>query len=556
MEDVRIGVFVCDCGSNIAGFVDVPEVVEYAKTLPNVVFAKENLYSCSETGIKEIKDSIKEHSLSRVVVASCTPRTHEPTFRLACEESGLNQFHFEMVNIREQCSWVHMRSREDATDKAKDLVRIGVAKAALLDAQEFIIADVNKRALVIGGGIAGLTAAVAFSRRGFEVVLVEKEKELGGRLKDLNKLYPYGVDPSELIGKKIEEATSSPLIEIYTSSVIKSVRGYVGNYEVDVETGGQEIHISCGVIIVATGASVLEPNGLYNYNGENIITQLELEKRLAKGNIEAKNIVMIQCAGARNKERNYCSRTCCMTAIKNATLLKEKIPGAKVYVLYQDMQCYGLEGEALFRKAKEMGVIFINYDPENLPVVGKKSVKVYHRLMGRDMEIGYDLVVLSTPMIPGEDTDTFSKLLRVPRDENGFFLEAHVKLRPLDFATDGIYMCGSAHWPADTRESITQALGAVSRASIHLARGSVKVDPIVSALSDEDLCKGCGLCASLCPYGAIEIIDTPKGKKANMISVACKGCGVCGSTCYHRAIKMNHFTDEQVSAQIAAVMGK
>ncbi len=556
MEDVRIGVFVCDCGSNIAGFLDVPKVVEYAKTLPHVVFAKENLYSCSETGITEIKDSIKEHTLTRVVVASCTPRTHEPTFRLACEEAGVNPFYFEMVNIREQCSWVHMQSREDATNKAKDLVRIGVAKAALLDAQEFIIADVNRKALVIGGGIAGLTAAIALSRRGFEVVLVEKEKELGGRLNDLNRLYPYGVKASELIGGKIKEATSSSLIEIHTSSIIKNVRGYVGNYEVDIETGGQGVHVSCGIIIVATGASVLEPKALYNYNGRNIITQVELERRLQKGKIKADGIVMIQCVGARTEERNYCSRTCCMTAVKNASLLKEKMPDTRVFVLYQDMQCYGVEGEALFRKAKEMGVIFINYDPDNPPVVEEKSVKVYHQLMGREMEIEYDLVVLSTPMIPGEDTDALSKLLRVPRDENGFFLEAHVKLRPLDFATDGIYLCGSAHWPADTRESISQALGAVSRASIHLARGSVKVDPIVSTLEDEDLCKGCGLCAALCPYGAIEIIDTPKGKKAGMISVACKGCGVCGATCYHRAIKMNHFTNEQVSAQMAAVVGK
>ncbi|MFH1624210.1 MAG: CoB--CoM heterodisulfide reductase iron-sulfur subunit A family protein [Pseudomonadota bacterium] len=555
MEDVRIGVFVCDCGSNIAGFLSVSEVVEYAKTLPHVVFAKENLYSCSETGITEIKESVKEHNLTRVVVASCTPRTHEPTFRLACEEAGLNPFYFEMVNVREQCSWVHMQDKEEATRKARDLVRAGVAKAALLEAQDFIVAEVNRRALVIGGGIAGLSAAIALGRRGFEVVLLEKERGLGGRLRDLYLLYPSNIRASEVIGAKIKEAESNPLIEIHTSSVIKSVKGYMGNYEVDVETDSQDIHVNCGIIIVATGASVLEPWGLYNYNGRDVITQLELEKRLQRGDVKADSIVMIQCAGARTEERSYCSKICCMTALKNASLLKESMPDTKISVLYQDMQCYGVEGEALFRKAKELGVRFINYDPDNPPAVGEGTVTVYHRLMGREMKIGYDLLVLSTPMVAAEDAKTLSKLLRVPTDENGFFLEAHVKLRPLDFATDGIYLCGSAHWPADIRESISQALGAVSRASIHLARGFVKVDPIVSTLADEDMCKGCGLCAALCPYGAIEIVSTPEGKKAKMISVACKGCGVCGATCYHRAIKMNHFSNEQVSAQIAALVG-
>lgn len=555
MEEARIGVFVCDCGSNIAGFLDVPEVVEYAKTLPHVVFAKENQYSCSETGITEIKDSIKEHDLTRVVVASCTPRTHEPTFRSACEEAGLNPFYFEMVNIREHCSWVHMQDREKATDKAKDLVRIGVARAALLEAQESIVADVNTKALVIGGGIAGLTAAISLSGRGFKVVLVEKERELGGRLNDLGSLYPYNIRASEVVGEKIEEAKSSPHIEIHTSSVIKSVKGYVGNYGVGIDADGREMSIDCGVIIVATGASVLEPWGIYNYNGKDVITQLELEKRLQGEEVEADSIVMIQCVGARTAERNYCSRTCCMTAIKNASLIKERNPDTRIFVLYEDIQCYGLEGEALLRKAKEGGVRFINYAPDRPPVVGEGNVKVYHQSMGREVEIGCDLVVLSTPMIAREDTGALSKLLRVPTDENGFFLEAHVKLRPLDFATDGIYLSGSAHWPADTRESISQAFGAAARASVHLSRGFIKVDPIVSTLPDEDLCVGCGLCAALCPYGAIEIVETPKGKKARMISVACKGCGVCGSTCYHRAIKMNHFSNEQVSAQIAAVVG-
>lgn len=553
MEEVRIGVFVCDCGSNIAGFLDVPEIVAYAMTLPNVVFAKENLYSCSETGITEIKNGIKENNLTRLIVASCTPRTHEPTFRSACVEAGLNPFYFEMVNIREHCSWVHMQEREKATDKAKDLVRIGVAKAALLEAQESIVANVNKRALVIGGGVAGLTAAVSFSRRGFEVVLIEKEKRLGGRLNDLYMLYPYNIKASDIIEQKISDATSSPLINIHTSGVIKSVKGYVGNYEVVVDVEGKCLNIGCGVIVVATGACILEPWGLYNYDGKKIITQLELEHRLKQADLGVDNILMVQCVGARNEERHYCSKICCMTAIKNAILIKEANPKTGIFILYQDIQCYGIGGEGLLRKAKETEVRFVNYDPAKTPKVGDKSIKVYHQALGREVELQYDLIVLSTPMIAREDAKDLSRLLRVPMDENGFFLEAHVKLRPLDFANDGIYLCGSAHWPSDVRESISQAMGTVARASVHLTRGFVKVDPIVSVLADEDLCVGCGLCATLCPYGAIEIVETPKGKKASMISVACKGCGVCGSTCYHRAIKMNHFSNEQLNAQIAAL---
>jgi len=562
VEELRIGAFICRCGTNIGGFLDVPAIVEYAKTLPHVVFARENLFSCSETGTADIKNAIKEHRLNRVVVAACTPRTHEPTFRAACEEAGLNPFLFEFVNIREHCSWVHKSEGEKATQKAKDLVRMGVARAAALEPKQYIVAPVNPSALVIGGGISGLTACSSLADRGFKVILVEKEDELGGRLRDLYKLYPSNIDASEILKKKIKEVKEHPQVEVFVSSEIKSVKGYIGNYDVTLKkreqedtTPGAEYNRKVGVIIIATGTDSFIPEGLYNYDGKKIITQLELEKRLREEkDIHANNIIMILCVGSRIKERIYCSRICCMVAIKNAILFKEVNPASNVYILYRDLQSYGTHNEAYLRKAKEAGIRFINYSLDNPPSIDEERLRVYNNILGRELSIEYDLIVLTTPMVPRQEAKELSKMLKVPLDENDFFLEAHVKLRPVDFATDGIYVCGTAHWPASTEESIFQALGAASRASIHLTREQVKVEPIVSALEDEEACRGCGLCAYHCPYNAIEIIETEKGKKARMIEVACKGCGVCASTCYRRAIKMNHFTDEQIKTQINAYL--
>ena len=553
-KDIRIGVFVCDCGSNIAGYLDCPNIAEYAKKLPNVVYVKENLYTCSEAGINEIKNAIKGEKLNRVVVASCSPRTHEPLFRASCAEAGLNPYLFEMVNIRDQCSWVHMQERQEGNQKAMDLIRMGVAKAALLQPQEAIQSEMDPKALVIGGGISGMTSALALANRGYQVFLVEKAKELGGLLRNLHKLAPANVDAQELLATQSEVVKNHENIRLLTSTTIKEIQGYIGHYNVTVSTNGSEDNFGVGVIIIATGAKVFKPEGLYNYDGEGVITQLELEGLFRTNKFKADNVVMIQCVGARNEERKYCSRICCMTAIKNAIAVKEKNPKANVHILYRDIQAYGTENEALFQRSKQLGVRYIKYDQEKPPEVKKDVVKVYHQLLGRELDLPQDLVVLSTPLIAGEDNEELSKLLRVTLDANKFFLEAHVKLKPLDFATDGVYLCGNAHYPANIREAVSQALGAASRASIPLAKGMMTVEPIVSVLADEDACRGCGLCVALCPYGALEIVKTEKGRKVRVISVACKGCGVCAATCYQHALSINSYTDQQVEEQIRAFL--
>ena len=553
-EEMRIGVFVCDCGSNIAGYLDVKSLAEYAKTLPNVVFVKENLYTCSENGINEIKAAIKEQHLNRVVVASCTPRTHEPLFRGTCAEGGLNPYLFEMVNIRDQCSWVHMQERETGTNKARDLIRMGVAKAALLKPQEPIQSPMDPKAMVIGGGIAGMTAALAIANRGYEVTLVEKSADLGGLLLKLDKLAPSGADAAAIALKQADAVRRHPNIRLLTSTVIDEVKGYIGNFNVSTSTNGSNDQFPIGIIVVATGAQVFKPAGLYGYDGRKVITQLELEEVLKSKAFAAKNVVMIQCVGARNDERKYCSRICCMVAIKNAVEIKQSNPEAGVRILYRDIQAYGTENEALFQQAKELGVIFIKYDPARPPKVEEGKVIVYHDLLGREITLPQDLVVLSTPLVAGGDNETISQLLRVSLDGNKFFLEAHVKLKPLDFATDGIYLCGNAHYPATVREAVSQALGAASRASIPLSRRVMSVEPIVSTLVDEDACRGCGLCAALCPYGALEIVRGEKGRKVRVIPVACKGCGVCAATCYQHALSVNSYTDLQIGEQIKAFL--
>jgi heterodisulfide reductase subunit A len=556
-EELRIGVFVCRCGTNIAGFLDTENVAEYAKTLPNVVFTRENLFSCSEAGVTDIKNAITANKLNRVVVAACTPLTHEPTFRAACEDAGLNPYLFEFVNIREQCSWVHKTLRQEATQKAKDLIRMGVARASLLEPMESIVTDVIPSALVIGGGIAGLTAALALANRGFEVKLVERQEELGGMLRNLHQIYPYNLEAREFINSKIKEVEKNAEIEILTGHSLEELHGFIGNYQATVASSdGSAKELKIGVIIVATGASLLVPEGSFNYNGKDIIDQLQLEERLRDGAFEAQNVVMIKCVGARVKERLYCSRICCMTAIKDGILIKKKNPDANVHILYRDLMCYGVANEEMLRQAKELGVRFVNYSLARPPIVEEDKVKVHSDVLGRDLELESDLVVLVTPLIPREGATELSKLLKVPLDEYKFFLEAHVKLRPNDFATEGIYICGSAHWPVSTGEAIQQALGAASRASIHLTNKKVKVEPIVSMLFDEEACRGCGLCASLCPYAAIEMVETEKGIKAKMIEVACKGCGVCAASCYKQAIKMNHYSNEQLTAQIRVAFQK
>jgi len=552
LNEARVGVFVCHCGTNIGGFLNVPGLAKYALSLPNVVFAKDNQYTCSDAGLTEIKNAIAENKLNRVVVASCTPRTHEPLFRSTCKDAGLNPYLFHFVNIRDQCSWVHMQETERATEKAKALIRMGVARAVLLEPLEETEVEIYPCALVIGGGITGMTSAVSLANRGFEVKLIEKEDRLGGTLNSLHRLYPTHEEASKLVQVKMKEVERKPKIEVMTSSEVEEVEGFVGNYDVTVRQGEKERLFKAGVIIVATGADTLKPVGMYGYNGKTIVTQIELEQMLKEGTLNAHTIVMIQCVGSRDEKRAYCSKVCCLTALKNAMLIKEANPNAQVFVLYRDMVTQGTRYEDYYGNARETGITFIKYSPERQPAVENGSVRVYDELLGEELILPYDLVVLSTPTIAHPDSSDLAQKLKVPVDENGFFLEAHVKLRPVDFATDGIYVCGCAHWPANISESISQAYGAASRASIPLSVGHVKTEPLI-AVVDEYECSGCGLCELTCPFKAIRIEETEKGRKAKVIAASCKGCGACGAGCPEKAIIMRHFTDEQLLAQVIAL---
>ena len=529
-EEIRVGTFICHCGSNIGGVIDCKKLAEYAGTLPNVAHSEDNLYTCSEVGLTAIKNAIEEHNLNRVVVASCTPRTHEPLFRECISEAGLNQYLFNFVNIRDQCSWVHMKDPEGAYLKAMDLVRMGVAKAAKLEPLDMINIKINSVALVIGGGVSGINAALNLSGQGFKTYLVEKEENLGGRLNSLNKLFPYDLDASEFIEKMISKINNTQNIEVLTSTTVKNIDGFVGNFEVEVEQNGNARTLEAGAIIVAVGSSLLDPKGLFGYDGKKRITQYELEPKLKNKELTAKNIVMIQCAGSRNDKRPYCSSVCCMTALKNSVAIKEQNPDAQVTILFRDLYTPGTDYEEYYRRAREQGVIFINYNADKMPNVEENKVKVYNEYIGDEMEIPYDLLVLSTPLVSNADNKELAQMLKVPLESNGFFLEAHVKLRPSDFATDGIYICGSAKWPVDITESISQAYSAASRASTILSHSEIEVEGATSILPEynKNLCTGCEICVKVCPYHAI---IKNEDDEIEVIEALCKGCGLCAATC-------------------------
>ena len=569
-EKPRIGVFICHCGINIGGVVDVPKVVEYAKTLPDVAYAESNLYTCSSEGTSKITGKIKEHNLNRVVVASCTPRTHEPLFRATCEEAGLNKYLFEMANIREHCSWVHMKEAKKATQKAKAIVRMAVAKARLLKPQKETEVNVTPATLIVGAGISGIEAALCLAHQGFKVYLVEKEAEVGGMLQKLNKLYPTNEDASGFLDSAVKAVKANKNIDLHTSTIIQDVKGYIGNFDVTaLKDGKEKIVLNVGTIIVATGAEEFKPNGMYGYGKQkNVVTQLELEQLLKKGLPENVNkVVMIQCVGAMEEGggREYCSRICCATALKNASLIKELKADADVYVLYRQLQAYGREYENYFLRAQEKNVKFINYLPEKPPTVetgpdGKLIVKVYNTLVNKEIPINSDMVVLSTPLVQHKAGKELSPLLKVPLGADGFFLEAHIKLRPVDFATDGIYVCGTAHSPKAVDESIIQAYAAASSAAIPMAAGHVRSEAITADVN-EDLCRGCGRCKEVCEYNAItleeKVMEVEPFFRAPILiakvnDVVCKGCGSCAIACPTGALAMKHFTDKQILAEIEA----
>jgi heterodisulfide reductase subunit A len=554
-EVIRVGVFVCHCGSNIGGLIDCKALAEYAKTLPNVVFTEDNLYTCSENGLASIKNAIKEHNLNRVVVASCTPRTHESLFRECISGEGLNPYLFNFVNIRDQCTWVHMKHPKEAFEKAKDLIRMGAAKAVKLEPLDMIMIQINPSALVIGGGVTGMSAALSLSRQGFKTYLVEKEDKLGGRLNTLYKLFPYDLEASEFVEKIISNVNIAQNLEVLTSSRVINIDGFVGNYEVEVDQNGNIINLKVGAIIVAVGSSTLTPEGMFGYDGIKRITQYELETKLKNNDLRAKEIVMIQCVGSRNDERPYCSSICCMTAIKNALIIKEKFPYANITILFRDLYTPGTEYEEYYRRARETGLLFIKYDLDRIPVVEENQIRVYNEYIGEEMILPYDLLVLSSPLIANKDNKELAQLLKVPLESNKFFLEAHVKLRPSDFATDGVFIGGSAKWPVDITEAITQGYAAASRASTILSHETIKVEGATSSLPEynKNLCTGCEVCIKVCPYHAIRKTEEDE---IEIIEALCKGCGVCGATCTNQAIVIKHFTDPQILSEIFVFGGK
>jgi len=552
-EEPRIGVFVCNCGTNIGGFADVPAVAEYARTLPHVVRVEENLFTCSQDTQDRMAELIQEHNLNRIVVAACTPRTHEPLFQETVRNAGLNAYLFEMANIRNQCTWVHSGSKEEATEKSKDLVRMAVARASLLEPIPELSVDVHKSALVVGGGAAGMTAALSIAAQGYEAAIVERSAALGGAARDIDTTW-RGMEVKPYLEKLVEEVERHPLIRVFKEAEIVGASGFVGNFETDVSVGGAMETIRHGAVILATGGRAADTEEYFYGKNPRVSRWHDLEKNFDTYK-DAKNVVFIQCVGSRDEKRPYCSRICCTTSVAQAVHLKERNPDINVYILYRDMRTFG-EREELYRKAREKGVLFIRYELERKPRVTEKEegfeILVFDPILQREISLKADLINLATAIEPA-DNDKIAALYKVPLNEEKFFMEAHAKLRPVDFASDGAFLCGLAHYPKPLDESIAQAMAAAGRAATVLSKATIAVSPLVSQV-DAEKCIGCGLCAEVCCFGAIELEAIEgKGLRAKNIPASCKGCGLCAASCPQHAIDMLHFRDRQIEASLRAM---
>ena len=562
-EEARVGVFVCHCGANIGRVVDVPSVVDYSLTLDNVVHAEEQLFSCATDSAQSISDTILEKGLNRVVVAACSPRTLEPLFRDTLREGGINQYFFEMANIREHCSWVHSREKEDATEKAKDITRMSVARACHLEPLQEIDLPVNRTALVLGGGIAGMTCALSIANQEHEVYLLEKDTDLGGTARKIHYTLD-GMDVQAYLRDLVRKVYQHPLIHVYTDAIITEATGYVGNFITRVKSERGVTEIKHGAAVIATGADEYKPAEYLYGEDDRVLTQLELGEQIAKGEeklINSRSLVMIQCVGCRQEDRDYCARVCCSHAIKNALKLKEINPRIDIYILFRDMRTYGFI-EDYYREASNKDVKFIRYEPDNKPRVesveesGKRILRVAATdlILGKKLSIDADYLALSAAVIPSEGNRKISQFFKVSLGPDGFFKEAHVKLRPVEFGTDGVYLCGMAHYPKHIPEAINQAYGAASRALTLLSHDIVTVSGSVCEVSEKK-CISCGACISACTYGAIEYHDTRQGKKARVNPVLCKGVGLCNAKCPTGAIFLKHFTDEDLLSQIDVAVG-
>jgi heterodisulfide reductase subunit A-like polyferredoxin len=553
-EEPRIGVFVCNCGVNISSVVDVAAVEEYAKDLPNVVYSTQNLFTCSQDSQDQMKEIIKEHRLNRVVVAACSPKTHEPIFQDTMESCGLNKYLFEMANIRNQDSWVHAGASDQASEKAKDLVRMSVARADTLHPLEEKKIPVVQRGLVIGGGVAGMNAAFGLAEQGYEVVLVEKEAELGGLANRLTATIE-GAKINDYLSDLIPKITSHPKIQVLTNALIVGFSGFQGNFTTEILVGPEMVQrkIDHGVVILATGAHEYQPKEFLYGQDDRVLTQLELADRMTKEEIgDPQDVVMIQCVGSRNEENPNCSRICCQTAVKNALHLKELNPDMNVFVLYRDIRTYGLL-EEYYTEARKKGVIFFRFDAENPPVVeaSEAGVEVTFTdpILNQPLKVAADLLVLSAGM-QAEDTEELSSILKLARTAEGYFMEAHVKLKPVDMATEGIFVCGTAHSPKLVSETIAQAYAASARAITFLAQPQLTLSAVTARVEAEK-CASCLVCVRSCPYNVPRI---NADGVSEIDEALCHGCGICCAECPAKAIQLNWYEDDQILCKVEALL--
>jgi heterodisulfide reductase subunit A len=553
-ERPRVGVFVCRCGINIAGVVDVPSVAEYAKTLPYVEYTCDNLYSCSQDTQETISQIIKQKNLNRVVVAACTPKTHEPLFQETLLNAGLNKYLFEMANIRNQDSWVHKNNPELATKKARDLVRMAVSKVTLMEPLKESELEVNQTAMVIGGGISGMAAAKSLANQGYETHIIERSAQLGGQALNLYQTVT-GEDIQKKLSGLIKEVQNNKNIHIHVDTALSNVEGFVGNFEATLSSNGTQESLEHGVAVIATGASPLKP-AEYRYGEDpRILISLELDRKFIDKDPGLKKIntaVFIQCVGSREPERPYCSRVCCTHAIDNALQLKKLNPAMNVFVLYRDIRTYS-EREYIYKEAREAGVIFIRFSLDRKPEVilkdGRLLVKTMDPILGRPLEIETDLLTLATAVVPYKD-EQLANFFKVALNDDGFFVERHAKLGPVEFATDGVFLCGLAHYPKPIDESIAQGRAAASRAITLLAQKTIHTSGNI-AETDPAMCSQCGVCVSVCPYSAPSFTEEgPWTGKAQINPVLCKGCGLCVASCRSGAIHLKGFDNDQIFSQI------
>ncbi|MBU1718158.1 MAG: CoB--CoM heterodisulfide reductase iron-sulfur subunit A family protein [Bacteroidetes bacterium] len=569
MEEKRIGVYVCWCGTNIASMVDVEKVSKEILDLPNVVISKDYKYMCSDPGQDLIVQDIKEHNLNRVVVAACSPRMHEITFRKALENAGLNPYMFEMANIREHDSWVHT-DRDEATRKAKDLIAASIARVQWHESLERRTVEVNPATLIIGGGISGISAALEIANADKQVFLVEKSGALGGHVANVDLTFPYLNSAKQMIDHKIVSVMNHPKISVYLNTQIKEVFGYVGNFETTIEPDGKETKLNFGSVIVATGLKLFDAGKMTNYGYgklNNVVTSMDFEKMLKSGKIltaEGKvpnSIAIIHCVGSRNEEQHvYCSRTCCMTALKYANQIRSAIPASHIYDIYSDMRAFGKGCEELYTSTSKKSVMFLSFDQKhNLPQIKQASAKdgcnllvdFKEKISGESIEVPADMVILMVGMEAQEDAKTIGHAVGVSMCGNSFYIERHPKLDPVATTTDGVYVVGACQAPKDIPDSISQAKAAVARILATIQAGSVSIE-VTTAVVNEDICCGCQTCIKVCPYTAISF--DPEKKVSVVNEILCKGCGTCGSTCPTGAIKSKHFTDLQILSQIEGLM--